>query len=62
VVTVSWGEVTKGQVLVSVPVTVVPVQRSWPVTIQVLVTAHPSQGALKLLLKLAARRGLRPPG
>ena len=58
-VTVIWGEVTNGQVLVSVPVTVLPVQRSWPVTIKVLVTAHASQGALKLLLKLAAAPGAK---
>ena len=39
------------------PVTVLPVQLSWPLTINVLVTEQAFRGALKLLLKLAEAPG-----
>ena len=56
-VTAICGEVGKGQVVVTLLVTVLPVHWSCPLAISVEVTEQESKGAFRLLLKLADAPG-----
>jgi hypothetical protein len=58
-VTAICGEVTNGQVVVTLPVTAVPVHWSLPLAVSVAVTEQESSGVVKLPLKLADAPGAR---